>query len=392
MWLWALGLTLVVARSSAAVSPPLMPHHAPLPGVPQAAACPPLVNVTQGGKNEGQSTPVDLHLRLNLLSAGSEGKGGAMPMLAPDTRPILTWELPFSVTFQEGVAISLVDLQGATVYYRERHNTTEQNATLMLPKLAEATVYSLTVSIWAFGSLDPISSEALQFFTALRDWAAKPVWVAPCASGGASAAPDYAWLRSTLPLPPGDAVQSALAFVSAEAPLTLRPYGCCEEIDEGSKILAAYKLQINGQPIGIGPGRPRCGAVAQGACQQQTPYDGFSLHVAAGATQLMVEIHAYGQDQPTVNLTQRVIFQLVLRMHSGKVRLRVGAGRKCDELSAARCFRRLACVSHSTASHPVDLSVLLGISHTFIQTHTFSLTPPQTHTHTHVHTPDTHTT
>lgn len=87
------------------------------------------------------------------------------------------------------------------------------------------------------------------------------------------------------------------------------------------EILLRYRLMVGNSVIGTGPGRPRCAVVAQGACDRTTPYDGFSLTISPNATNLQVEIHAYGQDQPDYNITQRVIFQLVVRLVSGKTLL-----------------------------------------------------------------------
>ena len=112
-----------------------------------------------------------------------------------------------------------------------------------------------------------------------------------------------------------------MAFVSAEAPLSAPPmpkWG----YDRGSKILGAYTLFVDGEKLGVGPGRPRCAVVAPGSCAKQTPYDGFSLQIQPGATELAVEIHSYGRHLTNLTylaVSQRMIFELVVRLKSGKV-------------------------------------------------------------------------
>jgi hypothetical protein len=249
-----------------------------------------------------------------------------MPMVAPHAQPVLTWEVPANVNPQERVSVFV---RGPGLDYNTTTETSDQNATLALPPMQDATVYTVSVTIFVIPGI-PLSSTPMKFFTALRTWDAAPVWAAPCAASGnggnGTAQPDYAWFRSSLALPPGDAVVSALAFVSAEAPVSLVPSSWrFHEFEQGSKILGAYRLIVDGRPVGLGPGRPRCAAVAQGACVRETPYDGFPLPVAANASEVKVEIHAYGSDQPSVNLTQRMIFQLVVRLASGRV-VRLGTG------------------------------------------------------------------
>ena len=109
------------------------------------------------------------------------------------------------------------------------------------------------------------------------------------------------------------------ALLQAEGPLNIHPDGCCGEEELGSKILAAYKLFVGGRPLGVGPGRAQCGAVAQGACVPSTPYDGFALHGLKPGATVDVRIHAYGQHQPAYHVSPKVIFKLVVRLRSGKV-------------------------------------------------------------------------
>eukprot|EP01047_Picozoa_sp_COSAG01_P012482 COSAG01_NODE_564_length_15447_cov_14.174811_5_plen_322_part_00 len=297
----------------------------------------PRIMVSAAAATTAGAGATDMHLRLNLLAAGAGTTGAeeGLPMLdiisaAPEPR--LTWQLPAEVVTQTGVNIRVQRAHNGSLVYTRVVSGSGQNATLQLSgTLEEATVY--LVSVTAAGidrSGDTISRQStpLKFFTALRRWEASPIWAAPCAADTRKSppfynntTPQYAWFRGSLMLPAGgEEIVSALAFVSAEAPLSVESAMNTEKwgLTRGSKILGGYKLLVNGHTIGVGPGRPRCAAVSQGACQRQTPFDGFALSApAAGATKLVVEIHAYGRDQPIINLTQRVIFQLVVRTRSG---------------------------------------------------------------------------
>ena len=273
------------------------------------------------------TSAVDMHLRLELLSGGANESMLDIAAAAPS----LTWELPSGLARQTRAVITLdrVSGGGGAPVLTATVDGADQNTTLAIAGLLqEATAYTLTVRAETAGATTAaVVSAPLRFFTSLKTWQAEPIWAAPCAAGtrkgpptGNTTTPDYAWFRSQLKLPASDAVVSALAFVSAEAPLAVESKENTEKfgLDRGSKILAAYKLHVDGVAIGVGPGRPRCGVVAQGSCDRQTPYDGFSLRVPPGATQLAIQIHAYGRNQPSINLTQRVIFQLVVRLQSGK--------------------------------------------------------------------------
>ena len=277
---------------------------------------------------------VDMHLSLELLF-GSANHDSMLDIAtaAAAAPPRLAWELPSGVARQTRAVITLDRApagKGTTPVLTTTVRGADQNTTLAVAGLLEeATFYTLTVraETETEGAAATVVSIPLRFFTSLATWQAKPIWAAPCAVGtrkgppyGKNTTPDYAWFRSQLKLPTGDAVVSALAFVTAEAPLAVQSKMNTEKfgLDRGSKILAAYKLHVDGVAIGVGPGRPRCGVVSQGSCERQTPYDGFSLNVPPGASQLAIQIHAYGRDQPTINLTQRVIFQLVVRLQSGK--------------------------------------------------------------------------
>eukprot|EP00041_Stephanoeca_diplocostata_P024832 m.638946 g.638946 ORF g.638946 m.638946 type:complete len:405 (-) comp22609_c0_seq5:1597-2811(-) len=89
----------------------------------------------------------------------------------------------------------------------------------------------------------------------------------------------------------------------------------------------------------MGPGRPRCGAVAQGACEQAVPYDGYALPrvwFPPGSNSVTLEVHAYGQHQPTMHVTQRILLQLVVHLRNGTV-LTLGTGGGHWEAFDATC-------------------------------------------------------
>lgn len=288
-----------------------------------------------GGTADVAST--NMHLRLDLLAANSGS--GSLPMLdisSAAISPTLTWELPVGVVAQTHAVISVERvLNSGAVLYTTAVSGADQNVSLAVAHLLQpATVYTVTVTTEGTNSSGAAVTQVstpLAFFTSLADtWEARPIWASPCSAGTRAGppwfnntTPDYAWFRSSLALPVGEEVVSALAFVSAEAPLSVENPEVTRAfkwgLDRGSKILGAYKLFIDGAVVGVGPGRPRCAAVSQGDCERQTPYDGFALTVSPGATDIAVEIHAYGRDQPSINLTQRVIFQLVVRTKTGKV-------------------------------------------------------------------------
>jgi hypothetical protein len=60
---------------------------------------------------------------------------------------------------------------------------------------------------------------------------------------GTGDAPEFAWFHTQVdPTPAGKRLVSALAFVTAEGPLNIAPYGCCGEELEGTKVMSALYL------------------------------------------------------------------------------------------------------------------------------------------------------
>ena len=144
--------------------------------------------------------------------------------------------------------------------------------------LDPATTYTCTVGVGgaptprqAAGTAAAVSSLPQPFFTSLAaEWGSSlPMWTPPCPRGG-GADPDFAFFHNTLAVPAAedDTVVSALAFATAEGPVTLPPYGCCGEAEQGGKLLAGYKLFVAGEP---GPRAPPCRA-----CHPASPCSGFA--------------------------------------------------------------------------------------------------------------------
>ena len=295
----------------------------------------------------GSTDPVDLRLRLNLWSGSAHTANAgafALPMVNPENKDgvRLNWALPSALSVQQSVKVTLTDSYTRRTIYQESHVTSYQNISIPLSFQAggdvahvlPASVYSISVDV--IGTSEntttmTIRSVPLKFYTCLdekRDsageggWDAKPIWIDANWGPNDPSNTSYAWFRGSLALPKNDAVVSAIAFVSAEAPVSLDPRGCCGEAAQGSKIIAAYRLILNGHVLGIGPGKSSCGAVPQGACDSSTPYDGYALDldtIQGGNEGIDVEIHAYGQHQSLVDITPRVVFQLVVRTVGGKV-------------------------------------------------------------------------
>ena len=130
---------------------------------------------------------VDMHLRLDFSDGGVSG----MPMVAPHAQPVLTWEVPANVNPQERVSVFV---RGPGLDYNTTTETSDQNATLALPPMQDATVYTVSVTIFVIPGI-PLSSTPIKFFTALRTWDAAPVWAAACAaSGNGGNGPTRLWL------------------------------------------------------------------------------------------------------------------------------------------------------------------------------------------------------
>ena len=298
-----------------------------------------------------------LSIRLNLAAPSSSLHGVVMvDNTAPSSsssHTLIQWSLPPHVATQTAFNWTISSAAGGAALLHGDSGSpscSEQHASIALGALAEASLFVITITVRGTARSSAAATtitSAAPFFTPLRSWTAKPIWITPCPSHNddESSPPrntSFAWFKASLPIPSASRVVSAIAFVTAEGPLNIAPDGCCGENEQGTKILAAYKLSVNGVKIGVGPGRAKCGAVAAGDCERATPFDGFllrsSLFAAAARDDdgtLDIVIESYGQQQPSYGVTPRVLFELVLRMSDGTTRRLASGSRGWSAFDAA---------------------------------------------------------
>lgn len=186
------------------------------------------------------------------------------------------------------------------------------------------------------------------FFTALgADWGADPIW-APRNSSGHQ--PVFTLLHSSADLQPGDRVVSALAFATANPPTAQME----DEQKIPPKILAAYKLWVGGNLIGMGPGRARCGplpCIRNPAFSVETPYDGFDVtkvvaDVAGASGRIDVVVTGFGIDQshdlqPSGTAKVMVDLRIVVARNGAPAPhvLRVQTGKDWRAMDASAIYR-----------------------------------------------------
>lgn len=264
---------------------------------------------------------VQMHVRVGLSSADS-------PMVASASDVRVSWELPPASVIQTSFQVRVAAAHGGTFDSGAIHSA-EQNLTLHASALQHgAAVHTITVAS-TMNDSSVLTSVPQRFFTAPSSWAATPMWAAPCPGADDSTPPQFAWLRASLALPAGAAVESGLAFVTALGPVNAPPLGCCGEDEQGTKILGAYKLFVDGVAVGVGPGRSRCEPVSQGACAPEQPFDGFDLteRLQTKARGMVdIGIHAYGTVQDHYSIRPKVLFQLVVRLVGSTAPLVLSSG------------------------------------------------------------------
>ena len=217
--------------------------------------------------------------------------------------------------------------------------------------LAPATHYAWRVRVVvATGSPPSAWSSPQRFFASMGPtWRPTPIWAAPLPKGNSNGGgdkpppsppgtPRYAFLRASLPLGVASApVSSAVLFISATS---------VPRIEHGTDgaVLAAYKLWVGGELVGVGPGRPRCGE--RGACnwgRREQMYDGFDVTAAAkaaavangGSGSLKLFVAGFGQGLANSSVpggvfgAPKVVAELRVRLRGGALlTLRTGdAGR-----------------------------------------------------------------
>ena len=163
----------------------------------------------------------------------------------------------------------------------------------------QATVSTSDFSTATTATTVTITSSEHHFFTAPAQWQASPIWAPKNATGGW---PTFALLRyggtttaTTTPAAAPRTVTGGVVFVTANAPTA--------NLETGSprppKVLAAYKLWVQGKLLGMGPGRGRCspGVVCDGqpfGANEQV-FDGFDVTAQlAGVAEDAVELFVTG--------------------------------------------------------------------------------------------------
>ena len=147
-----------------------------------------------------------------------------------------------------------------------------------VPQLAPGTTYAVSVAPTLDGGQGQLDwSDPVRFHTQLlpsQYEASAPMW-APDASA------QFVMLRRLLPPQPKDGGEVYLSVAAKPSPDWTLPHG-----RNTSHLLCAYKLWVNGVPLGAGPGRIVGGAI---------PVDTFNLTslLAAGPNPAVVAIEAY---------------------------------------------------------------------------------------------------
>jgi hypothetical protein len=204
------------------------------------------------------------------------------------------------------------------------------------PSLNASTPYRWTVAVTgvaAAGSAADVAggfnvSAPTAFVTAgaaALTTSAQPIW-----HGNGSAGFTYHLLQTRVPA-------RAAAIVGAYAFATANPQPSTQGETENAKLLAAYRLYLNGALVGMGPGRPgRCGPVCPiqkdplpCPCTPEQVYDGYNVTDAVVAGQpLSVALQCFNYP-PTgngvLNQTSKVLAVVVVWYGDGSV-VHIGTG------------------------------------------------------------------
>ena len=167
-----------------------------------------------------------------------------------------------------------------------------------------------------------ITSGTLHFFSAPAQWHAAPIWAPRNSSGGW---PTFAFLRYGAPSAKAAVprtISGGVLFVTANPPTG--------NLEQGSprppKVLAAYKLWVQGTLLGMGPGRGRCspGVVCRGVRgDAEQVFDGFDVTpLLGGVSEDAVDLFAtgFGVDQSSGGFASgrpKLLLELRLRFNDG---------------------------------------------------------------------------
>jgi len=247
---------------------------------------------------------------------------------------VFGWFPPATMTQQWSASVSLAHaITGAPVWSGQAATNVSAIAyPATAPALNGTTpyVWTVTVSGLQVGGAAPVTfntSQPATFVTgagATLQVVAQPMWHA-----NSSAEFTFHLLQTQLPT-------RAHPIVAAYAFATANPQPSVQGEVENAKLLGAYKLYLNDQLIGLGPGRPgRCGPVCPihgdplpCTCTPEQVYDGFNVTDAVQAGQplsVALQCFNYAPTGGVLNQTSKVLASLVVWYADGAV-VHVGTG------------------------------------------------------------------
>lgn len=196
---------------------------------------------------------------------------------------------PFGPTVWDS---GLISLHGATAL---RYNGTQ---------LQPGTAYHWQVEVLDSDGISSGMSAPSRFVTGLWDaWTAEAIWAPTPLSTS-----QFLFMRKEWFV--GEAPKSAFAFVTAQP----MPSG-----GFSAKILASYRLLVNGILVGMGPGRPgRCGPTfppvgGSAVCEREHVYDGFDiLPLLQAGVNNTVAIEAFAPATRPSGTSPKVVLQAEL--------------------------------------------------------------------------------
>lgn len=248
--------------------------------------------------------------------------GRETPVLGVESRtPSLQWAAPTDQDAQASVQVELRALpSGSVVWDSAQVSTTALSLAYSGPALSSMTTYSWRVRSWGVNSSSPTAYSAPGTFVTgvWGTWsAATPVW-------HPNATAQFVFLRADLPMPsPAAPLFSAIAYVTAN------PQPSTQGETENGKLLAAYRLYVEGSWVGLGPGRPgNCGPICPlqndplpCPCSHHHWYDTYNVTAlvreaagrrggsAAGSLTLALQNFNYPPSGGVKNITSQVILQ-----------------------------------------------------------------------------------
>ena len=181
--------------------------------------------------------------------------GREVPVLGVESSfPTLQWAPPAEQLQQVAAQVQVFSLPSGLLSWDSGKVMT---AALTLqysgPTLSSMATYSWQVRGWDANasSPSPYSAPGLFVTGVGAAWtAALPIW-------HPNASASFTFLRAELPLP-----ESKSAIFSATAFVTANPQPSTAGEVENGKLLAAYRLYVEGAWVGLGPGRPgNCGPI-----------------------------------------------------------------------------------------------------------------------------------